>query len=61
MKKILSILALFACGVFAAQAQVDQTLQFVDKDGKVVENGAELNLTEVERLGAMIRSFCPCQ
>mgnify|MGYP001789744362 FL=1 len=48
MKKILSFLALFACGVFAAQAQVDQTLQFVDKDGKVVENGAELNLTEVE-------------
>ena len=48
MKKILSILALFACGVFAAQAQVDQTLQFVDKDGKVVENGAELTLTEVE-------------
>ena len=48
MKKILSILALFACGVFAAQAQVDKTLQFVDKDGKVVENGAELTLTEVE-------------
>ena len=48
MKKILSILALFACGVFAAQAQVDKTLQFVDKEGKVVENGAELTLTEVE-------------
>lgn len=48
MKKILSILALFACGVFAAQAQVDKTLQFVDKAGKVVENGAELTLTEVE-------------
>lgn len=48
MKKILSILALFACGVFAAQAQVDKTFQFVDKAGKVVENGAELTLTEVE-------------
>lgn len=48
MKKFLTLcLSLLACGAFTtAQAEINNTFQFVDKNGQVVADGTIINATE---------------
>lgn len=59
MKKLFTLCAAMLMGSAMAFGQVDQTLQFVDKDGNVVADGATWKVSEKETdlfMGTMIPS-----
>jgi len=52
MKKLFTlVMMMFAAGASSTFAQVDETFQFMDKDGNIIADGTELVCKEVEDLG----------